>query len=220
VAILDLRYDVQLNTTEVNGKRHYVTPEGATYPSMTTVLSAQEKPEQLLKWIAKVGEKEAEKIRDRSAALGTEMHEIAEAHIRGIPYPKTGYLALDRFNDLKPIIDKDVGRVFGLETALYSDTLKLAGRADLIAEYKGRPAIIDFKNARRPRTKDMISNYFMQCAGYAYMWYERTQDEETCPRQIVILMTVENEGATVFVENVKPWVQPLKDVVAEFYKNL
>jgi hypothetical protein len=217
MAVLDIKYDLNLETTEIDGKRHYITPEGNVYPSMTTILSRNEKGDQLKKWIEKVGVAEAERIRNNSAALGTAMHELAEAHIRGLPQPKASWQAVDRWHDIKPIVDNDVGRVFGIETALYTDTLKIAGRTDLVGEYKGIPAVIDFKNARRKRKREMITNYFLQCAGYAYMWYERTKDPETCPRQIVIIMTVENEGAEVFVENVKPWVEPLKEVIERCY---
>lgn len=220
MAILDIRYHLELDTTEVNGKRHYMTPEGNVYPSMTTVLSAAEKDDILKNWIAKVGVKEAEKIRDASATLGTEMHNLLEAHIRGEPYPKAGFQAKDRFGDIKPALDNDVGRVFGIETALYSDTLKIAGRADLVAEYKGVPSIIDFKNARRKRKRSMIDKYFMQCSGYAYMWWERTQDQETTPRQTVILMAVAGEGLEVFVEPITPWIEPLKKIITEYPQNV
>lgn len=219
MAILDIRYHLDLDTTEVNGKRHYICPNGV-YPSMTTVLSAAEKDDTLKNWIAKVGVEEAERIRNNSAELGTEMHNLLEAHIRGEPYPKAGFQALDRFGDIRPALDNDVGRVFGIETALYSDVLKIAGRADLVAEYKGVPSIIDFKNARRKRKRSMITNYFMQCSGYAHMWWERTKDEETCPRQTVILMAVAGEGLEVFVEPIKPWIQPLKDVIAAYPENV
>lgn len=220
MATLALSYHLDLDTQEHNGKRHYVTPEGNLYPSMTTVLSAAEKDDTLKNWIKKVGVKEAERIRNNSAALGTEMHEALEAYIRGEPLPKIGFQALERFGDIKVELDANVGRVFGLETALYSDTLKIAGRADLVAEYKGVPSIIDFKNARRKRKRSMISNYFMQCSGYAHMWWERTQDMETTPRQTVILMAVAGEGLEVFVEPIGPWIPKLKRVIAEYPQNV
>lgn len=210
-------FHIDLDTVEREGKRHYITPEGNIYPSMTTVLSSADKGDQLQKWIERVGEKEAERIRNDSAKLGTEMHNLLEAHLRSEPYPKAGFRAKERFQDIRPELDDNVGEVFAIETALYSDRLKVAGRTDLMAMYKGVPSVIDFKNARRPRKRDMISNYFMQGAGYAQMYWEMTRDEETCPRQIVILMAVAGDGLHVFVEPIKPWLNPLRDLAEKYH---
>ena len=210
-------FHIDLDTVEVDGKRHYITPENNRYPSMTTVLSSMEKGDQLQKWIQKVGVAEAERIRNDSAQLGTEMHNMLEAHLRGEPLPGGSFRAKERFQDIRPELDNNVGKVFAIETALYSDKLKMAGRTDLMAEYKGIPSVIDFKNARRRRKRDMISNYFMQGTGYAQMYWEMTGDVESTPRQIVILMAIAGEGLEVFVEPIKPWLGPLKDLAAKYH---
>ncbi len=209
-------FHLDLDTEDVNGKRHYKTPEGNLYPSMTTVLSAADKGDQLVKWIAKVGEKEAERIRNDSAELGTEMHNMLEAYLREEPIPSGSFRAKERFQDIRPELDNNVGKVFAIETALYSDRLKLAGRTDLFAEYQGIPSVIDFKNARRRRKRSMISNYFMQGAGYSQMYWDMTKDVESTPRQIVILMAIAGEGLEVFVEPIKPWIEPLNKVILDY----
>jgi genome maintenance exonuclease 1 len=71
---------------------------------------------------------------------------------------------------LKPEIDEHVGVVYSIEQALYSDTLKIAGRSDLIAEWDGEIAVIDYKTSTREKLEENIQNYFMQGTAYALMF--------------------------------------------------
>ena len=50
-----------IRTEYINGKRHYITPEGNNYPSITTVLGEFSKVN-IQKWRERVGEAEANKI--------------------------------------------------------------------------------------------------------------------------------------------------------------
>jgi genome maintenance exonuclease 1 len=54
-------YDIQpLKSTEVDGQRYYLTPEGKKYPSVTTVAGIFAK-DGIKKWRERVGEDEANK---------------------------------------------------------------------------------------------------------------------------------------------------------------
>jgi len=64
----------------IDGKRFYVTPEGNFYPSITTILSLQDKPG-LKKWRETVGEKEAKRISQDSMRIGTAVHQMAEFYL-------------------------------------------------------------------------------------------------------------------------------------------
>ena len=69
----------------IEGNRHYDV-SNEILPSVTTILQAtqsDEKKASLAKWRQKVGENEAEKIRDVAAKRGTAMHEFLEMHLRG-----------------------------------------------------------------------------------------------------------------------------------------
>ena len=60
----------------IEGNRHYDV-SNEILPSVTTILQAtqsDEKKASLAKWRQKVGENEAEKIRDEAARRGTAMH--------------------------------------------------------------------------------------------------------------------------------------------------
>ena len=59
-----------------------------------------------------------------------------------------------------------IDEVWGLESGLILDGL-YAGTADCIGVYKGLPAIIDFKTAKKLKRKDWIEDYFLQCSAYA-----------------------------------------------------
>jgi len=101
------------------------------------------------------------------------------------------------FKQIQPIIDKYVNNVYAIEAPLYSEHLKVGGRVDCVAEFDGKPAIIDFKTSSRIKTEDKIHNYFMQCAAYAVMFEERTGIP--IPR-IAIIMAVENGSPLLFVK--------------------
>ena len=67
------------------GKRVY---EISSYrlPSVTTILGATKNTEFLKKWKAKVGEENAERIKNVSSARGTSMHKFLESFVTGIGY--------------------------------------------------------------------------------------------------------------------------------------
>ena len=216
MAFLDIKFDLDLSTTEVDGKRHYLTPEGTTYPSMTTVLSNYNK-EGLQQWRDRVGEKEATRIMNQAAAQGTSVHNLCEAYVLGKELPPANSFERARFNQVKPIIDNDIQNVYACETALYSDYLKVAGRTDVIGKFRGVNSIIDYKNSRKPKKMEWISNYWLQEAGYAVMWAERTKSVELAPKQLVLIITVEHEEPQIFIQPVTPWVNKLKEYLSETY---
>jgi len=63
---------------------------------------------------------------------------------------------------LQPYLDE----VWGSEVALYYPE-KYAGTTDLVGVYRGKPAIIDFKQSNKPKKKEWINDYFHQLAAYA-----------------------------------------------------
>ena len=172
----------ELKTTNVNGSRFYVTPNGNKYPSITTVVSSDpEKKRGLMEWRKRVGEKEANRISSQAARRGTSVHTLCEHHLYN-PCPeepdsvwqKAMPDAIEMFNSMAPILNKNVNNIHGQEVALYSDRLGVAGRVDCIAEWNGKLSVIDFKTSRKPKKAEWIRDYYMQCAAYAAMYYERT----------------------------------------------
>ena len=68
----------------IEGNRHYDV-SNEILPSVTTILSAtqsEEKAASLARWKAKVGENEAERVKNEAAKRGTAMHEYLEYYLR------------------------------------------------------------------------------------------------------------------------------------------
>ena len=208
---IDLGYEDLVATTTSKG-RTYAVPDGGNYPSITTVLSLLNE-EAIAAWRKRVGEDEANRIGQRASNRGTQVHAIVERYLRN--EDTTDYLPHIRqsLENLRPILDKSIGKIFGLETPLYSRHLGLAGRVDCVAEFDGVPSIVDFKTSRWPKTKEKIPNYFAQMTGYAIMFEERTGMPIT---NTVIVMDVDNHEPLVFKEHRDNHIQLLIDTKKEY----
>jgi genome maintenance exonuclease 1 len=212
---VELGYE-DLADASVPGTRLYVTPQGKKYPSITTVLSVRGK-EAIYEWRRRVGEEEANRITRHACARGTALHTIAEKYLNNEPdiYKKDEMphvVAL--FRSIQPILDSNIGRVVMQERPLYSDHLGIAGRVDLVAEYEGKLSVIDFKTSKRVKTREEISNYFIQSCAYAIMFEERTGIPVS---RIVIVMAVDdNPVPVVFKEKRDSWTSELQNVIKEY----
>jgi genome maintenance exonuclease 1 len=195
--------ELSSETTE-NG-RYYVTPEGNKYPSVTTVLGAGSDKTWIEEWKARVGEEQVAKVSAQASRRGTAVHEIAEHYLKNRSDYKRGHMPANiaSFNYIKPYLDKHITLVGGLELPLYSDKLRVAGRVDCLAKWDGEYAIIDFKTSKRAKDRDSIHGYFMQASCYSYMVYERLG---ILPKKIVIVMTVDDAPAQIFVEKSRDWL--------------
>ena len=173
----------------IKGQRHYALNE-EKLPSVTTILSetqSDEKKESLARWKARVGETEAERIKDSSASRGTNMHLHLERHILGAGHmdlTDEGQVAGDM---AQVIIDKglcDMGEIWGSEVTLFYPNL-YAGATDLVGVFDYEDSIIDYKQSNKPKKKEWIEDYFMQLGAYA-MAHNCVYDTEIT--QGVILM--------------------------------
>ena len=203
---------------DASGKRWYITPEGIKYPSVTTMLGHKEKP-WLENWRQMLGDEKAKKETQRTADRGTAIHELIEKYLNNEPYPdftrgyKPEYIA--GFNQLKLRLNK-INNIRTQERSLYSDSLRLAGTVDCVAEYDGTLCIVDFKTSNNNKSKDMIEDYFLQCTAYAVMWHERTGEPI---ENITILMSVEKGMVPlVFKETIDKYVKPLLERTREYYE--
>lgn len=186
----------------IDGKRHYATPTGEKYPSVTTVLDQKLDKTALLKWRAKVGEAEANKISTQAANRGTAIHSICEHYLLNeTNYPK-GVMPInvDTFKKLRPLIDEHIGKVYALEYYMYSHVLKAAGATDCIADFDGVPTIVDFKTSRKLKKEEWIQNYFLQATAYAMMAEELLYEWQFKVPQIAIMIAVDNEEPQLFVK--------------------
>ena len=214
VKLESLQFDLEAKTTE-NGRR-YTTPDGKVYPSITTILGFNKDKTKLFEWRKRVGEEEANKIVKKSAGRGTKLHSVCENYLLNeMPEIRTLMPDVkDFFFQLKPYIDENVGRVYGLEQALYSHKLRMAGRTDCIAEWNGKLSIIDYKNSIKEKKEEYIQDYFIQCTGYAVMFEEVTGMPID---QIVVAIANEEGKPQIFVREKSKYVTKLNQYVGKFW---
>lgn len=164
------KYEELERITEPDG-RVYITPDGASLPSVTTILSKTTDKSFLDTWRSRIGDAEADYIVKLSSDIGTAMHDNLENWVKGVPLPKGGAQVRRIGRELaKVVIDKalipHMDEVWGLEEHLYYPGL-YAGTADVIGVWKGKPAIMDFKNTRKPKKIEWVQDYFKQLCAYA-----------------------------------------------------
>jgi len=150
------------------GKRVY---EISSYrlPSVTTILGATKNTEFLTKWKAKVGEENAERIKNVSSARGTSMHKFLESFITDVGYDdltELGQAALPMAKKIMEIGLAPVEEYYGSEVTLHYPGL-YAGQTDLVCNHNGMETVVDFKQANRPKKKEWIEDYYLQIAAYA-----------------------------------------------------
>ena len=204
----------ELSTETVDGKRYYLTPEGKKYPSVTTVSSFHSLKD-IVKWRKRVGEDKANKISNQAAVRGTAVHQLCEDYLNNDKdYTKKHMpVNIQAFNSIKPILDKNINNIVMQECPLYSDYLEVGGRVDCIAEWDGKLSVIDFKTSRKIKKKEWIKGYLMQESAYCVMFEERTKIPI---RQIVTVITVDNELPQIFIEDRDNHIWDFIDVREQF----
>ena len=198
-----------LETKEENGRRFYLLPSGRYVPSVTTMLGYF-KAQRIQEWRDRVGHAEADKIRNRASTRGTKFHNLLEKYLSNEPVNIiTESLMPDMkqaFNDIKSTIDR-IDNIHYLETPLYSEKMRLAGRTDVIGEFDGVLSVIDFKTSSKPKTESMIEDYFLQGTCYALMYEERVGIPID---QIVVIMSTDGmEKPQLFVKDKEQYVDKL-----------
>jgi hypothetical protein len=188
--------------------RYYLTP-GGRFPSVTTVIGRYMGQEALDAWRERVGQDVARKTGIQARTRGRAFHQICEDYVLNKSDWSTGAMPanLYYFSSIRPLLDANLGMVYGVEFPLWSSTLQTAGRTDLVAEWEGVASIIDFKTSLRPKTTDKIRHYLVQKACYSMMLEERTGVRA---EQIVTLMAVDHEKPQVWVadrEDLRPEVE-------------
>lgn len=206
----------ELKTETVNGKRHYVLPNGGLYPSITTLLGWF-KAKAIKEWRERVGDEEAKKVSVRSSRRGTAVHKICEDFLNNKENCLVKHMPnnIVMFKSIRPILENNIKEVHHQEVALYSNKLQIAGRVDCICKWNDRPAIVDFKTSSKPKKEDWIEDYFEQCTAYSLMFEEMTKIHIP---DIKIVMAVENSEPILFEKTIYDYIPGLLTKI-ETYKN-
>ena len=190
----------ELTRETIDGVRFYNVPDNDELLKLVSITSVTShfNRETFAKWRKRVGEDEANKITKKATSRGTDMHTLVENFLRNEEMPSGSVQPLSEFLYLIAKDDlKRINNIYALEKSLYSKYLGIAGTVDCIAEFDGELSIIDFKTSKKPKPRDWIENYFVQCCAYACMLHELTG---LSVKKFVIIMSCENGEVEVYEE--------------------
>ncbi len=153
----------------VTKKRVYLTPDGESLPSVTTILSATKDMTALNEWKKRVGEQKAKEITTEAAGVGTAMHSNLERFIAGLkrqPGNAPVHVQANAMAD-QIILNglSDVNEVWAMEQSLYFPGL-YSGTTDLVAVYKSNPSVCDYKQTNKPKKEEWVEDYKIQLVAY------------------------------------------------------
>jgi hypothetical protein len=153
----------------ITRKRVYLTPDGESLPSVTTILSATKDMTALNEWKKRVGEAKAQQITTEAAGVGTAMHSNLERFIAGLQRQPGNNPVHVQANAMADQIIVNglsyVNEVWAMEQSLYFPGL-YSGTTDLVAVYKGNPCIADYKQTNKPKKEEWVEDYKMQLVAY------------------------------------------------------
>ena len=211
----------ELSRLTKDKKRHYETPDGRQVPSVTTVLSTTKDMTHLHAWRKRIGAEKAQQITTESANIGTVMHKSLEKHVKGEDRKPGSNLIQQKGHQMaNVIIDNglnDVSEVWGSEVSLYYPEL-YAGTTDWVGVYKGDPAIMDFKQARRLKKKEWVEDYYLQLVAYAEA--HNKQYDTQIKNGRIFICTQANEYQTFEIDNYDQWVGKWYAKLEEYYKKV
>lgn len=161
----------KLQRVEVNGMRRYAAPGGPPVASVTTILSGTKDMTHLIAWKKRVGETKAQEIVTEAAGVGTRMHKYLENFCLTGEWPDPGSNPYAQQAHMMATVIKEeamvhVDEIWGVEVPLYVPGI-YAGTTDLVGQYKGNPAILDFKQSNKPKKEEWVYDYFLQLTAYA-----------------------------------------------------
>jgi hypothetical protein len=208
----------QLERTTIDGTRYYFVPDNDELIKLFSITSvtSHKNRQFFANWRKKVGEEEADKITRQATSRGTDMHTLVEHLLKNEDLPDVQPLSQFLFKISKPDLNR-INNVYALESSLYSKILGVAGTVDCIAEFDGELAIIDFKTSKKPKPREWIEHYFVQCVAYACMFYELTGIPV---KKLVIIMACENGECVVYEERDKSkYIKLLTEYIREFVRD-
>jgi len=205
----------QLERETIDGVRYYKVPDNGELLKLVSITSITShfNKDIFVKWRKKVGNEEAERITKAATSRGTDMHTLVENYLSNQNLPPVQPLSDFLFKIAKPELNK-INNIRALEGSLYSKQLGIAGTVDCIADYDGELSIIDFKTSKKPKPREWIEHYFVQCMAYGCMLYELTGIPV---KKLVIIMACENGECVVYEErNKSKYIKLLTQYIRKF----
>ena len=160
----------KLERIDASTGRVYVLPNNEHVPSVTTILDSTKDKTALIAWAERIGQAEADRQKEQASYIGTTMHHTLECILEGKPLAVgRDWQAMKGHQMAFTLANKYFGAIsaiHGSEVGLYYQD-RYAGTTDLVATYRGKLAIVDFKQSVKPKRYEYITDYFHQLAAYA-----------------------------------------------------
>ena len=204
-----------LEREHVDGVRYYKVPDEEDLIKLVSITSVTShfNKEIFINWRKRVGNETADKITKAATRRGTDMHTLTENYLKNEELPEVPPISDFLFKIAKGKLNK-IDNIHALEGSLYSKELGIAGTVDCIAEYKGDLAIIDFKTSKKPKPRNWVEHYFVQCMAYGCMLYELTG---ISVKKLVIIMACENGECVIYEERDKAkYIKLLQQYITKF----
>ena len=164
-----LDFNPQLQQINFLDRRVYKRGEGVYYPSVTTILQYMPKNKFFESWLKDVGHN-ADLIMRRAGKEGTQVHEAAEALVKGeevswmddygnARYSQIVWEMILKFYDFWTTYKPEL---ISTEEFVWSDEHKYAGTADLVVKMNDEVWLLDIKTSN-----SIHKSYDLQLASYA-----------------------------------------------------
>mgnify|MGYP001208845726 FL=1 len=207
--------------TLIEGTRYYIIEdEKVQYPSVTSVISFVNR-KKWSDWQSKVGLEEANRKRKHSTTRGTNFHTLTEVYLKNEDYKSCKEYQVPlvnlMFNSAKKELDNRISNIQLQEETMYSHKICLAGTVDLICDFDGELAVVDFKTAEKTKPEEWLEDYFVQLSAYWAMFSEKTGQ---APKKLVVFLVAEN-GDVQIVErtNIMDYLKTLQNYVTQFVQH-
>ena len=164
-----LDFNPELKQINFLDRRVYKRGEGVYYPSVTTILQYMPKNKFFETWMKDVGHN-ADLIMRKAGKEGTQVHEAAEALVRGeevtwmddygrAKYSQVVWEMILKFYEFWSTYKPEL---ISTEDFVWSDEHKYAGTADLVVKLDGKVWLLDLKTSN-----SLHKSYDLQLASYA-----------------------------------------------------
>jgi CRISPR/Cas system-associated exonuclease Cas4 (RecB family) len=164
--------------------------------SPTRILNGTKDKSGLEAWRKRVGEEEADRITEEGISIGKSMHKYLEnSNPAYHPYAelatKMGNIILEK--GLKDRLEW----VYGVEAHIFY-SIYYRGVIDLVGQYEGEEAIVDFKTKKQMPKEEWTEDWKMQVAAYgmAHNLHCRTHIK----KGVILLVTREGEFKRIIIE--------------------
>lgn len=212
----------QITSEDTEAGRIYTGPNGTKYWSMTTMLKRTSKNKGWLEeWKKSIGEEAAREITSDACTRGESIHDAAEMFVKNINFQECCERAgkyLRFFKQLSWALQTNVTKIYATELPIFSNIMKVGGRLDLLAEWRGELALIDYKGANSFKTLGNTLDYKHQLCGYSLAVEELYGVK---PRKLInIVANSKSPTPTILITDRNDVLREFADRIREFHLTL